>query len=229
MIGDKVLAIRERIKAVCQRVGRNPQEIALIGITKYATAETIKEAIDAGLHDIGENRVQDAAQKFRILDSLNAQSTRHLVGHLQTNKAKQAVQLFDVIQSVDSLKLAQELQKHAGESGRPAKIFIEVNTSKEEQKYGLSSSEVIPLIEKILTLKNIQIFGLMTIASQTEDQSIVRNNFRELKSLFDKVKKDFKGQERLFLQHLSMGMSNDFEIAIEEGSNMVRVGSAIFG
>ncbi len=228
MIRDRILDIRERIEAVCQKLGRDSQEIVLVGITKYADAPTIKDAIDAGLQDIGENRVQDAGKKFRILDSLNVKAKRHLVGHLQTNKIKQAVELFDIIQSVDSLKLAQELDKQGQILNKIVNILVEVNTSGEEQKFGVSPSEVIPLIEQILDLKRVNVLGLMTIASQTADQNVVRKNFRELKNLFDRVKKDFKGQERLSMRHLSMGMSNDFEIAIEEGSNMVRVGSAIF-
>ena len=131
MIRERILGIKERIKAVCQKIGRKPEEIVLVGITKYADAQTIKEAIDAGLQDIGENRIQDAAEKFQILNSLNAKATRHLVGHLQTNKAKHAVELFDIIQSVDSFKLAEELDKHAQQS---VNILIEVNTSGEEQK-----------------------------------------------------------------------------------------------
>lgn len=213
---------------MCRRIGRNPHEITLVGATKYASAEQIQEAVEAGLHHIGENRVQDAQSKFPALDRLKVRATRHMIGHLQTNKVKQAVELFDIIQSVDSIRLADEIEKRAAEFGKTIDILLEVNTSGEGQKFGIKPVEVLPLIDEILECPHIRLRGLMTMAPLTEAKEVIRQCFRDLRELFDAVEGEHAGTERVAMDYLSMGMSSDYEIALEEGANMIRVGRAIF-
>ncbi len=228
MIKERLSQIHKDIEAVCKRIGRNPKEITLIGASKYADAPTIKEAVAAGLKHIGENKVQDAMDKFTILDQEHVRVTRHMLGHLQTNKARHAVEIFDMIQSVDSIKLADEIEKHAAKLNKTMEILIEVNTSQEEQKFGLHENEVLPLIEEISRCEHIRLSGLMTMAPYTQDKDVIRKCFRELRELFDAVEDEYATHPRVEMKYLSMGMSEDYAIAIEEGSNMVRIGRAIF-
>ena len=224
MIRDRIAKIEENIARICQKSGRNPKEITLVGVTKYSTTAQIQEAIKAGLKHVAENRVQEAVQKFPLLKSV----TKHLIGHLQTNKVKAALTVVDLIQSVDSLKLAQEIAKHAQKLNRSIDVLIEVNTSGEEQKYGLKSEDVLPLLQALQPLKEIRVRGLMTMAPYTDDQAIMRRCFQLLRKMRDHVSQNFAGSSQVQMKYLSMGMSGDYEIAIEEGSNMVRIGSAIF-
>ena len=226
MIKDNVARIRGQIASICQRIGRNPDEITLVAATKYADAAQIKEAIEAGITDIGENKVQEAQEKFSRLGE--AGGRRHMIGHLQTNKVKLALQLFDIIQSVDSLKLAQEIDSQAAKLKAQVKIFIEVNTSGEEQKFGVEPKNTIALIKAIGELSRIEVCGLMTMAPFVEDSQIIRRCFSTLRQMRDQVNEAFGSHPWVKMDFLSMGMSEDFEIAIEEGSNMVRIGRAIF-
>ncbi len=232
MIRQKIEHIREKINQVCQRIGRNPDEITILGVTKYSPIEKIQEALSCGITHIAENKVQDAQQKFSALDpfiqasSLNV--TKHMIGHLQTNKVKVAVNIFDVIQSVDSLKLIQEIEKHAANSAKTMNIFIEVNTGGEEQKDGVPKDGALSLIEAALSCTRLRVLGLMTMAPLVEDQGIIRRCFQDLRQLGDSARLKFKGHSRFDLKYLSMGMTHDFEIALEEGSNMLRIGRAIF-
>lgn len=229
-IQENVLRVREEIAGVCQKIGRDPKEITLVGVTKFAPVEAIQEAINAGVTDIAENKVQEGLKKYPALKNSPEQGglKRHLIGHLQTNKVKDALKIFDLIQSVDSLKLAQEIEKQALKLNRRVDILVQVNIAGEEQKFGADQEGVLNLISDILKLKDIQILGLMTMAPFTEDQKIVHDCFKSLRELRDQVLRDFSGNPQIGMKYLSMGMSGDFKIALEEGSNMVRIGSAIF-
>ena len=228
MIKERLSQIHKDIEAVCKRIGRNPKEITLIGASKYADAPTIKEAVAAGLKHIGENKVQDAMDKFAILDQEHVRVTRHMLGHLQTNKAKNAVEIFDMIQSVDSIKLADEIEKHALRLNKVMEILVEVNTSGEEQKFGVHEDDVLPLIEEISCCEHIRLSVLLTMAPYPQVKDVIRKCFRDLRELFDAVEDDYATHPRVEMKYLSMGMSEDYAIAIEEGSNMVRIGRAIF-
>ena len=205
-------------------MNRNPEEIKLVTVTKTATTEQIEEAINAGIKIIGENRVQDAKKKYQII---TAEVEWHLIGHLQTNKAKYAVEIFNCIHSVDSIKLAQEIDKRSLQFGKIMDVLVEVNVSGEETKYGIKSEEVETFLKEISAFPRIRIRGLMTIAPIVEEKEEVRPYFRKLKELSEKIKS--KNIENIKMDYLSMGMTEDFEIAIEEGANMVRIGRGIFG
>jgi len=228
MISDNISRIQKDIAAVCQRLGRSPKDITVIGVTKYGDVEAVKQVVTAGITHIGENRVQDAKEKIPFLGDLTKNLTTHMIGHLQTNKVKEAIEIFDVIQSVDSVKLAEEIERQAEKIDKEVKVLIQVNTSGEPQKFGVNESEVVATVKQVAELPHIRILGLMTIASFTDDKNVVRGCFQELKKIQDTIAKEFKGHERVSMQYLSMGMTSDYEIALEEGSNMVRIGRAIF-
>jgi len=216
--------IREKIRVKSELVGRDPREITLVVVTKTVKADRIEEAIAAGVNIIGESRVQEAKEKY---EKVKSRIIWHLVGHLQSNKAKDAVKIFDLIHSVDSAKLAKEIDKQARKAGKIQKILVEVNVSGEESKYGLGPEEVITFLQEVSRLPDIKVKGLMTMAPLYENPEDCRPYFRKLKELVEEVKaENIKNVE---MTYLSMGMSNDFEVAIEEGSNMVRIGRAIFG
>jgi hypothetical protein len=222
-IKENLERINQKIRLKAELVGRDPREITLVAVTKTIEVERIEEAIASGVSIIGESRVQEAKEKYQ---KLGDRVIWHLVGHLQRNKAKYAVKIFDLIQSVDSVKLAEEIDGQAKKTGKIQKILIEVNVSGEESKYGLNPEEVIPFLKQISSLSNIKVQGLMTIAPVYENPEDCRPCFRKLKKLMEEVKNEnIRNVEMLYL---SMGMSNDFEVAIEEGSNMVRIGRAIF-
>lgn len=228
MLKDHLEDVKRRIASVCRRIGRDPAEVILVGATKYSEASQIQEALQAGLKHIGENRVQDAQRKFPELERLGVKAVRHMIGHLQTNKVKDAVRFFDLIQSVDSVKLALEIEKQSGKLNQTIDILVEVNTSGEEQKFGVRPQEITPLIEEISRCPHIRLLGLMTMAPFIEDQAVIRRCFRSLRELFDAVSKQFAASSNIQMKYLSMGMTSDYEIALEEGSNMVRIGRAIF-
>ena len=222
-VKEKLLAVETRIAGAAARAGRKREDITLVGVTKKATLEAIREAYDAGLKVFGENKVQEAETKIPLADFA---AEWHMIGHLQTNKIKTAAALFSFIQSVDSLRVAKALSRASAESAKTIKILLEVNISQEPQKYGFNSQEIYRAIEEIAALPFISIQGLMGMAPLTEDESGKRAAFKELKGLFS-VCKSIK-KENIAMRYLSMGMSDDFELAIEEGSNMVRIGRAIF-
>ena len=228
MISARISEIQAKISSVCKRLGRNPSEIILIGVTKFAPTEKIKAAIQAGITHIAENKVQEAQKKFPELKKKYPQITCHLIGHLQTNKVKDTLKVCDLIQSVDSLKLAQEIDKQAEKLGRAADILVQVKTSGEEQKFGTDPAEALALVAEIAKLKRIRILGLMTMAPFVDDKNIVRACFKQLREIRDAAAKKFQGLPNVKMQYLSMGMTEDFEIALEEGSNMIRIGRAIF-
>jgi len=223
-IKNNLEIINEKMKRAALKVNRKPEEIKLVAVTKTATAEQIKEAINAGVKIIGENRVQDAKEKYQIL---TADIEWHLIGHLQTNKTKYAVEIFNCIHSVDSIKLAQEIDKRSKQFGKKIDVLVEVNVSGEETKYGIKPEEVEPFLKEISEFPEIRVRGLMTIAPIVEDKEEVRPYFRKLRELSEEIKSKNIGNVKM--DYLSMGMTEDFEIAIEEGANMVRIGRGIFG
>ena len=196
-------------------------KIILVAVTKNHGVELMREAIDAGATDIGENRVQEAAEKFPTLDR---QVTRHLIGHLQTNKVKPAVKLFDVIHSLDSVKLTAELDKAASSIGKVQDVLIQINIAREPQKSGVLLEDFDELLQAVDDAKNLRLRGLMMIAPNLPDVEDCRPLFRQMRTLFDKLK-----SSRSAFDMLSMGMTHDYKIAVEEGANVVRIGTAIFG
>jgi pyridoxal phosphate enzyme (YggS family) len=205
-------------------VGRDPQEMTLVAVTKTVEVDRIEEAIASGANIIGESRVQEAKEKY---GKLGNRVIWHLVGHLQSNKAKDAIRIFDLIHSVDSAELAREIDKQARKVGKIQKILVEMNISGEQSKYGLSPEQLIPFLKDISGFPNIRVKGLMTMAPFYENPEYCRPWFRKLKDVMEEVKAE--NIENVEMVYVSMGMSNDFEVAIEEGSNMVRIGRAIFG
>ena len=229
MIKANVRKVFSDIESICRKVNRNPKDVTVIGVTKMVALDVIQEAIDAGIRHIAENRVQEAENKFPLLLAKNPQIKSHIIGHLQTNKAKDAIKVCSLIQSVDSFKLAQEIEKQAAKrSPQAVEILVQFNTAREEQKFGADPSEANALIESISQLSHVQIKGLMCMAPYTEDQGVIRKTFSDLRVIRDAIKMRFAGHPHVDMGILSMGMSSDYKIAIEEGSTMVRVGSAIF-
>jgi len=222
MIRKNLQKVQDEIASVCQRIGRNPQEITLVAITKNASAQAIQEAINCGITDIGENRIQEAQKKYKDISAVKF----HLVGHLQTNKVKEAVKIFNLIHSVDSLKVAVEIDKEAAKINKVQDILIQVNTSQEASKFGLNPDGIVEIIKKISQLPNIHISGLMTIAPLVDNPGKTRPFFRQLRELRDRLNKSQVTSHKL--QDLSMGMTNDYQVAIEEGANILRIGRAIF-
>lgn len=229
MIRDNIIKVKERISSACLKVGRDSGSITIVAVSKTRPPQEIKEAIEAGITDIGENRVQEALSKYDELSAirypLNAIKL-HMVGHLQTNKAKEAVKLFDLIHSVDSLHLAQEIDKQAHKIDKVQDILVEIKTSPEATKSGLKLEDAPGVISEITGLKNVNIKGLMTIAPIVDDPEKARPYFKALRELKDKINKLSAMNHELTT--LSMGMTDDYEAAIEEGSTMVRIGRAIF-
>lgn len=221
---ERLAKVQERMAGAARRAGRDPAAIILVAVSKTVPPERIKEGVAAGLTVLGENRVQEAQEKIRALGRL---ARWHLVGHLQTNKAKLAVQLFDLIHSLDSLRLARELDKHAGALGKRMPCLVEVNQGGELTKSGLSEGDLAAFLREAAPLPNIEILGLMSIPPFMENPEDVRPYFRQLRALRDQAAA--AAIPGIRMEHLSMGMSHDFEVAIEEGATMVRIGTAIFG
>jgi len=223
-IRENVHFVRNKIAEACQRSGRDPEEVELVAITKTVDVEQINEAMKAGILVVGENRVQEAWRKFQ---EVGKGVHWHIVGHLQTNKVKRVLQFADMIHSVDSVYLAREIQTQAEKLDRTIEILIQVNTSGEESKFGFEPEVTIGAIEEISAFSNLEIKGLMTIGAFLLNPEDVRPCFKLLRDLKDRVNEHkIAGFE---IGTLSMGMTNDYEVAIEEGSTMVRVGTAIFG
>ncbi len=221
---DRIESVFERISRALSRCGRAGDNVTVIAVSKGVTRGRIISARQAGITHFGENRVQEAVSK---ISEISAECTWHMVGHLQRNKVKEALVLFDVIQSLDSERLALEISKRALNLGKIAKVLVQVDTTCEDTKYGVRSEDVPALLELIEGLEGIRVEGLMTIGPFTDDHRRIRDSFRSLKNLFDESGRgDYLN---VTMKHLSMGMSDDFEIALEEGANMVRIGRAIFG
>jgi PLP dependent protein len=226
-IAQNLALVRDRIAAAARRAGRQPEDTALMAVSKTFPAERIREAYDAGLRLFGENRVQEFAGKADALRDLHS-AEWHLIGHLQTNKAAKAVELFAAVDSVDSLRLAQKLNTSAAQFGKKLKVLIEINVGGEAAKSGVApeSRELEELLSAALELEHLEFRGLMTIPPFTDDTQEARPYFRKLLDLRNQIARRLPAVN---MRELSMGMSHDFEVAIEEGSTCVRVGTAIFG
>lgn len=225
--GDMDLAgnlenVRARIRAACERAGRNPDEVTLLAVSKGQPPELIKAASELGLNLFGENKVQEAKAKIPLCPS---RLHWHMIGHLQSNKCRDAVHFFEMIQSVDSLELAREINKWADKSAKTMPILLEVNIAGESTKFGFKPETLLAELPAINALPRIEINGLMTMAPWTLDAEKVRPVFRRLRE----IKAECERILGASLRHLSMGMSSDYEVAIEEGSTIVRIGTAIFG
>ena len=220
-IADNIRRTLDRVRAAKQRSGREAEEVRVIGITKTFGSEVILEALREGITEIGENKVQEAERKF---SQAEGNYKKHLVGHLQTNKVKKALEIFDVIHSVDSLRLATRISDQ-GTVGK--ELLLEVNTSGESTKFGIEPEKVIDTLSEIAETTGLNIEGLMTIGPHTDNENEIRAAFKLLKKLYDKASSS--SIESIEMKSLSMGMTNDFELAIEEGATMVRIGRALFG
>jgi PLP dependent protein len=224
-IRENIARVEDRIEAACRRAGRKRAEVRLVAVTKTVPPERIREAFEAGLRDFGENRVQEAATKRAALSDLTA--TWHLIGHLQSNKSRRARELFHWIHSVDSLHLAQKLAACAPCPGDKLQALLEVNLGGETSKTGVREDELRALAEGVAQLETIKLRGLMAIPPQSDDPERSRPYFRRLRELVGNI--SAANLAGVAMTELSMGMSNDFEVAIEEGATIVRVGTAIFG
>jgi PLP dependent protein len=222
-IADNWRRLQERANAAALRAGRRPEEVAVLPVSKTFSAAVVREAYDSGLRAFGENYIQEALAK---MDELPADVEWHMVGHLQSNKARQAVGRFALIHSLDSLHLAEELDKQAGKRGLRQPVLLQVNIADEDSKFGFEPAQTAGAAAEIAELEHLEVRGLMTIGPLVNDPEDIRWVFRELRGLRDKVQAQLPG---LVLRELSMGMTGDFETAIEEGATLIRVGRAIFG
>jgi len=226
VIAARVAAVRERIARAAERAGRPSEEITLVAVSKTWPAEDVRGAFEAGVKDFGENRVQEAEDKIAALAELRAQGLSwHLVGHLQGNKARRAASLFDVVHSVDGADLARRLDRIGRERAEPVRVLVQADLAGEATKHGIPEAELLPLLEELTRAPGLRVDGLMLLPPWEEDPERVRPWFRRLRELRDAAR------ERGLLagSGLSMGMSHDFEVAVEEGATWVRVGTAIFG
>ena len=224
MLKDQLQEVEKRIQAACDRAGRKREEVTLIAVSKTKPVETLQEAYDLGVRIFGENKVQELTAKY---EALPKDIHWHMIGHLQTNKVKFIIDKAELIHSVDSLKLAETIEKEAAKHDLIADILVEVNVAEEESKFGMKMEEVIPFVEKVSAFPHVRVRGLMTIAPFVEDPEENRSIFADLHKLYIDIKK--KNHDNDTVSVLSMGMTNDYEVAIEEGATMVRVGTGIFG
>ncbi len=226
-LASNIASVQSNIAQAAERVGRRPDEITLVAVSKTKPVELIKLAYELGLRDFGENRVQDALPKIAEFRHTGLQPVIwHMIGHLQRNKVTKVVGSFDSVQSVDSLQLAQALNAHANELELRIAVLLQVNVSGEESKEGMTPEETVPLAQQIVALPHLDVQGLMTVAPQVQDSEEVRPVFRALRMLRDDLREQVPQSA---WQHLSMGMTDDYCVAIEEGATIVRVGRAIFG
>lgn len=221
-IAANVARVRERIACAAERAGRRPEEVRLVAVSKVVGAERVREAVVAGVTDLGENYVQEAAAKR---EEVGEGATWHLIGHLQRNKASRAAAIFDMIQTVDSLRIAEAIGRHAEAAEKTMRVLLQVNTSGEESKYGVEPEQVGSVLEAVAAVPGLRVEGLMTIGRWDPDPERARPEFRQLATLAGSL----EGRTGAEMKWLSMGMSHDFEVAIEEGANLVRIGTGIFG
>ncbi|MCK7505230.1 MAG: YggS family pyridoxal phosphate-dependent enzyme [Desulfobacterales bacterium] len=223
-ISSNVSLIRQRMGVACARCGRDPQSVRLMAVSKTVAPERIRQALDAGVTLLGENYVQEAREKIPAIGHV---AEWHMIGHLQTNKVKYVVNLFDWIHSVDRLELARELDKRAGQNNRRLNVLIEVNVSGEESKSGIEATQALELVRQVSLLPNINLRGLMTMPPYSDNPENSRPYFQALRKLRDDI--SAADIPSIHMDELSMGMTDDFEVAIEEGATIIRVGRAIFG
>lgn len=223
MLNNNIKNINNKIKLACKKCERDPSEITLVCVTKGVDPFRMSEVLVHGIRDIGENKVQEALKKKNaVLPGFKW----HMIGHLQTNKVKDAIGIFDLIHSVDSLDLAKKIDKEAKKQGKTIEVLVQVNTSGEEAKYGIKPEETSLFLREASSLTNIKISGLMTITPLAEDPETVRPYLRKLREIKESINQEMI--PNMEMKYLSMGMSQDFEIAIQEGANIIRVGTAIF-
>jgi pyridoxal phosphate enzyme (YggS family) len=226
VIADRVAAVRDRIARAAARARRRPEDVTLVAVSKTRPAEDVREAFTAGLRHFGENKVQEAEPKIAALAALRTEGLRwHMVGRLQANKARAAVTLFDRIDSVDDLRLGGRLERAAEEQKKELPVLVQVKLGDEETKGGLDEQHLFPALETLRSSKRLRLEGLMTLPPYAEDPETMRPFFRRLRELRDEA----KAKGLLLGSELSMGMSHDLEVAVEEGATMVRVGTAVFG
>ncbi|HHY99514.1 MAG TPA: YggS family pyridoxal phosphate-dependent enzyme [Tissierellia bacterium] len=224
-IKENIDDIVKRIEVTCKKAGRNPNDITLIAVSKTVESPKVREALEAGIDNLGENRVQELIKKYEDLKDTDIKW--HMIGHLQKNKVKYIIDKTVLIHSVDSLSLAEEIDKRAKNKGLVANVLIELNIGEEESKFGIKEENIYDFIKSLENFENIRVLGLMTVAPFCENPEDVRWVFKKMKDIYDKISTmNLKNAE---MKYLSMGMTNDFEVAIEEGSNMIRIGTAIFG
>lgn len=222
MIKDNLSKVEQRISVICSKVNRSPGSISIVAVSKGRSVEEIKQAVEAGVTNIGENKTQEVVLKYKAVSGIRW----HMVGHLQTNKCREAVKIFDLIHSVDSLHLAAEIDKQAARINKIQDVLLEIKTSPEAAKFGIKPEDAIEVIKEITEFKNINTKGLMTIAPLTDDPQKAKPYFCMLRELMNKINVLHLTHNTLHI--LSMGMTDDFEVAIEEGSTMIRLGRAIF-
>ena len=225
-IAGNIERVNEIIREAAEKSGRSADDVLLLAVTKLHTPEEMNEAIDAGATDVGENKVQEILAKYDSVKPVRW----HLIGHLQTNKVKQIIDKVVMIHSVDSLHLAEEIEKRAAQAGITMDILIQTDPAEQETKFGVDPKEIKQMIRDIAEkCPHVRVRGLMCIAPFYEDPEDTRPFFREVKRIYDECSGEFRDTENVDFRYLSMGMTNDFRIAVEEGSNLVRVGTAIFG
>ena len=224
MIQENLETVKERIQNACRRAGRNPDEVTLIAVSKTKPVEMLQEAYEAGVREFGENKPQELRDKYPCLPQ---DIHWHMIGHLQRNKIKYLIDKVCLIHSVDSLRLAEAIDEEAGKRGLRVSVLAEVNMAGEESKFGVTPQEAPSFVEALSRFPHLRVEGLMTIAPYTEDPEENRPYFRNLKKL--SVDIQAKNIDNVCMRHLSMGMTGDFEVAVEEGATMVRVGTGIFG
>lgn len=224
MIAENLQQVRENIRRACQKAGRNPEEVTLIAVSKTKPVSALLEAYDADARVFGENKVQEIMDKY---DRLPSDIQWHMIGHLQRNKVKYIIDKVAMIHSVDSLRLAETIEREAARHNVKVPVLVEVNVAQEESKFGLGTDEVIPLLESLAGFAHLEVKGLMTIAPFVENPENNREVFRELKKL--SVDINAKNINNITMSVLSMGMTGDYEVAVQEGATMVRVGTGIFG
>jgi len=234
-ITDNLKRVREEIASAAARAGRSPDEVSIVAVTKSVDTETIRNCLKAGLNDLGENRAQQLAQRFEEIDTYLHQRKDpmlravrwHMVGHLQRNKVKYALTAADVIHSVDSLRLAEEISSRAEADERVIELMLQVNCTQESQKFGCAVGAATHLAEMICSMRSVRLTGLMTMGPTTGDADGTRRAFVRLREIFEEMKHDRIGGDGF--RHLSMGMSGDYTIAVEEGATILRIGTALFG
>ncbi len=223
-IGKNLSIIREKVAEAAGRAGRNVNEIRVMAVTKTFPLDYVKMAVDAGIGLFGENRVNEAFEKYILLKH---PVELHLIGHLQRNKARTVARIFNCVQSIDKFETAEALNRKCESIGRTMDILFEINTSGEDSKHGFrNEDDYFACLERVMDLKNLKIRGLMTVGPLTDDKKRIRESFRSLKNLYERTRERYRELE---FDILSMGMSGDYPIAVEEGSNLIRIGTAIFG
>ncbi len=235
MISDNINTIKKRIKLACERVGRNPSEVTLIAVSKTKPVSMMKDVYESGIKDFGENRVQELVEKYEELDGSWGEDIKwHQIGHLQRNKVKYIIDKATLIHSVDSIRLAKQINKEASKKNIISDVLIQINIANEDSKYGIDKSDLEEFLQELIKLTHIRVRGLMALAPYVDDPEKNRNHFKEMHQLFVDI--ESKNHDNCINEDgissfdtLSMGMTGDFEVAIEEGATMVRVGTGVFG